>query len=251
MSPGSSTPASSARCLLTRAMRCRCSSRSRASAAAQTRLPSAASSADIEHAHPGYDHQDRAALRLREVRRSRRPLRQSGNAESGISIRSSSARAASSAPAEYASDSNYQTTASIMKMVVNGFAGAGTIEMGGFDYHGQGRATGEDAQFQAGSCIGACLEYAAQRRRAAHGLHLQRRLAERQRHDRQHAPPAAASSCGRATIRPPPPRSSSSTTPRAGRRCCTRHRPADWLLRCEWLGGYHLQPRGEFRRAAR
>jgi hypothetical protein len=62
---------------------------------------------------------------------------------------------------EFAGDSDYQTTASIMKMVVNGFAGAGTIEMGGFDYHGQGRATGETRNFQAGTCIGACLEYAA------------------------------------------------------------------------------------------
>jgi hypothetical protein len=63
--------------------------------------------------------------------------------------------------AEYAANSDYQTTGAIMKMVINGFAGAGTIEMGGFDYHGQGRATGEDRNFQAGVCIGACLEYAA------------------------------------------------------------------------------------------
>jgi hypothetical protein len=63
--------------------------------------------------------------------------------------------------AEYTANSDYQKTAAIMKMVVNGFAGAGTIEMGGFDYHGQGRATGEDRNFQAGVCIGACLEYAA------------------------------------------------------------------------------------------
>jgi hypothetical protein len=63
--------------------------------------------------------------------------------------------------AEFAASSDYQKTAAIMKMVVNGFAGAGTIEMGGFDYHGQGRATGEDRNFQAGVCIGACLEYAA------------------------------------------------------------------------------------------
>jgi hypothetical protein len=62
---------------------------------------------------------------------------------------------------EYASDNDYQATAAVMKMVVNGFAGAGTIEMGGFDYHGQGRATGETRNFQAGICIGACLEYAA------------------------------------------------------------------------------------------
>jgi hypothetical protein len=63
--------------------------------------------------------------------------------------------------AEYAASSDFQKTAAIMKMVINGFAGAGTIEMGGYDYHGQGRATGEDRNFQAGVCIGACLEYAA------------------------------------------------------------------------------------------
>jgi hypothetical protein len=48
-----------------------------------------------------------------------------------------------------------------MKMVVNGLAGAGTVTMGGYDYHGQGRNTGETRNFRAGRCIGACLEYAA------------------------------------------------------------------------------------------
>jgi hypothetical protein len=44
---------------------------------------------------------------------------------------------------------------------MNGYAGAGTITMGGYDYHGQGRATGETRDIRAGRCIGACLEYAA------------------------------------------------------------------------------------------
>jgi hypothetical protein len=48
-----------------------------------------------------------------------------------------------------------------MKMVVNGYAGAGTITMGGFDYHTGDRATGELRDLRAGRCIGACLEYAA------------------------------------------------------------------------------------------
>ena len=47
-----------------------------------------------------------------------------------------------------------------MKMVINGYAGAGTVTMGGYDYHGQGRNTGETRNFRAGRCIGACLEYA-------------------------------------------------------------------------------------------
>lgn len=55
----------------------------------------------------------------------------------------------------------FQKTASVMKMVINGFAGAGTIEMGGYDYHGGARAEGEVKDFRAGQCMGACLEYAA------------------------------------------------------------------------------------------
>jgi hypothetical protein len=50
-----------------------------------------------------------------------------------------------------------------MKMVLSGYAGAGTITMGGYDYHGQGRATGEVRDLRAGRCMGACLEYAARR----------------------------------------------------------------------------------------
>ena len=55
----------------------------------------------------------------------------------------------------------FQKTASIMKLVINSFAGAGTIEMGGYDYHGGARAEGEVKDFRAGQCMGACLEYAA------------------------------------------------------------------------------------------
>lgn len=63
--------------------------------------------------------------------------------------------------AEYQASGDLQKTAAVMKLVVNGFAGAGTIQLDGFDYHGQGRATGEVRNFNAGVCIGACLEYAA------------------------------------------------------------------------------------------
>lgn len=63
--------------------------------------------------------------------------------------------------AEFDADGEFRKTASVMKLVVNGFAGAGTITMGGYDYHGMGRATGEVRDFRAGRCIGACLEYAA------------------------------------------------------------------------------------------
>jgi len=63
--------------------------------------------------------------------------------------------------AEFDSDGEFRKTASVMKMVVNGFAGAGTITMGGYDYHTGDRATGELRDLRAGRCIGACLEYAA------------------------------------------------------------------------------------------
>ena len=57
----------------------------------------------------------------------------------------------------------FRKTASIMKLVVNGYAGAGCVEMGGYDYHGGARAEGEVKDFRAGRCMGACLEYAARR----------------------------------------------------------------------------------------
>ncbi|VAX12466.1 FIG00785185: hypothetical protein [hydrothermal vent metagenome] len=59
--------------------------------------------------------------------------------------------------------SEFRKTASVMKLVINGYAGAGTIQMGGFDYHTGNRSVGEDRDFRAGQCMGACLEYAARR----------------------------------------------------------------------------------------
>jgi hypothetical protein len=65
--------------------------------------------------------------------------------------------------AEYQSNQDFQKTAAVMKLVVNGDAAAGTIELGGFDYHTGDRATGETKDFNAGACIGAVLEYAARK----------------------------------------------------------------------------------------
>jgi hypothetical protein len=65
--------------------------------------------------------------------------------------------------AEYDGDGEFRKTAAVMKMVIEGYAGAGTVTMGGYDYHGQGRASGEVRNFRAGRCIGACLEYAARK----------------------------------------------------------------------------------------
>jgi len=63
--------------------------------------------------------------------------------------------------AEYQANPDYQKTAAVMKLVIDGNAAAGTIEMDGFDYHTGDRATGEARDFNLGNCIGACLEYAA------------------------------------------------------------------------------------------
>ncbi|EKF75837.1 twin-arginine translocation pathway signal [Alcanivorax hongdengensis A-11-3] len=60
-------------------------------------------------------------------------------------------------------DREFEKTASIMKLVINGYAGAGCISMGGFDYHTGDRATGEQRDLRAGRCMGACLEYARRR----------------------------------------------------------------------------------------
>jgi hypothetical protein len=63
-------------------------------------------------------------------------------------------------PAEFA-QSEFRKTASIMKLVLADFAGAGTIELGGYDYHDGTRATGERKDEIAGQAIGAALQYAA------------------------------------------------------------------------------------------
>lgn len=62
---------------------------------------------------------------------------------------------------EFENDREFRKTASVMKLVMNGFAGAGTITMGGYDYHTGNRATGELRDERAGKCMGAVLEYAA------------------------------------------------------------------------------------------
>jgi hypothetical protein len=63
------------------------------------------------------------------------------------------------------SDSRFRATAAVMKLVIEGHAGAGTLEFGGYDYHDATRSTGEIRDFQAGACMGACLEYAARANR--------------------------------------------------------------------------------------
>jgi len=63
--------------------------------------------------------------------------------------------------AEILGEREFEKTASVMKMVIEGHAGAGTIAMGGYDYHTGDRVAGERRDLRAGRCMGACLEYAA------------------------------------------------------------------------------------------
>jgi len=63
--------------------------------------------------------------------------------------------------AQYQGNSDFRKTAAVMKLVIDGDAAAGTIQLDGFDYHTGERATGETRDYSAGQCIGACLEYAA------------------------------------------------------------------------------------------
>ena len=57
--------------------------------------------------------------------------------------------------------SDYPKTAAVAKLVVNGIAGAGTVQIGGYDYHNSTRTTGEARDRRAGQEIGAALEYAS------------------------------------------------------------------------------------------
>jgi hypothetical protein len=58
--------------------------------------------------------------------------------------------------------SDYRKAAAAMKVVVNGYGGAGTIEYGGRDYHQDPRPETDGKDFVVGQVIGASLEYAAQ-----------------------------------------------------------------------------------------
>ena len=89
-------------------------------------------------------------------------------------------------------DGDFRKAAAAMKVVVNGYAGAGTIEYGGRDYHQDPRPETDGKDFVVGQAIGASLEYAAQLGKPLMVYVLQRRLGRRghgqpgrrrQRHD--------------------------------------------------------------------
>lgn len=57
-------------------------------------------------------------------------------------------------------DADDQKVASIAKLLTDGNAAAGTIDKGGYDYHGRGRATQDSQDFAAGRDVGLALELA-------------------------------------------------------------------------------------------
>ncbi len=59
-------------------------------------------------------------------------------------------------------DGDFRKAAAAMKIVVNGYGGAGTIEYGGRDYHQDPRPETDGKDFVIGQAIGASLEYASQ-----------------------------------------------------------------------------------------
>jgi len=68
------------------------------------------------------------------------------------------------APGEFGTR-ELQKSATVSKLVLDDFAGAGTIEFGGYDYHDGTRATGERKDEIAGQAIGTALEIAARKGR--------------------------------------------------------------------------------------
>ena len=116
--------------------------------------------------------------------------------------------------AEYDGDAEFRKTAAAMKMVLSGYAGAGTITMGGYDYHGRAER-GRSAGLPRGPLHGCMSGIRRPAWRAADDVRVQRRLPG-QRPGGQR-PTAAASSCGPATTSRRPRPSSWSTTPAGDR----------------------------------
>jgi len=65
-------------------------------------------------------------------------------------------------PGAELTNTDFRKAAAAMKIVINGYGGAGTIEYGGRDYHQNPRPDTDRKDFIVGQAIGAALEYAAQ-----------------------------------------------------------------------------------------
>ncbi|MEM7283687.1 MAG: hypothetical protein AAF438_18885 [Pseudomonadota bacterium] len=59
-------------------------------------------------------------------------------------------------------DGDFEKAAAAMKVVINGYGGAGTIEYGNRDYHRDPRPETDQKDFVVGAAMGGALEYAAQ-----------------------------------------------------------------------------------------
>jgi hypothetical protein len=79
----------------------------------------------------------------------------------------------------------FRKTASVMKMVIDGYAGAGCITMGGYDYHGGKRAGRRDEGLPRGTLHGSGSRVRGAHGPAGHDVRVQRRLALEQRRRRQ------------------------------------------------------------------
>jgi len=60
---------------------------------------------------------------------------------------------------------NQRKFATMAKLILDGYIGVGTVEMGGFDYHTNERATGEARDLELGNLIGRVLELASLKRK--------------------------------------------------------------------------------------
>lgn len=60
-----------------------------------------------------------------------------------------------------ANNSDQRKTATMAKLILDGFIGVGTVEKGGFDYHDDTRSSGEMRDSEAGDLIGKVMELAA------------------------------------------------------------------------------------------
>jgi hypothetical protein len=62
-------------------------------------------------------------------------------------------------------DGNQRKEASVAKLVLDGYVGAGTIEMGGYDYHNRDRTDTDQRDFRAGEAIGRILALAERKQK--------------------------------------------------------------------------------------
>lgn len=60
-----------------------------------------------------------------------------------------------------ANNGDQRKTATMAKLILDGYIGVGTVEKGGYDYHDNTRASGEIRDFEVGDLIGKVLELAA------------------------------------------------------------------------------------------